>query len=95
MQLLKKAAAIATRASGRLDEQRYKLIVQVCDEILAGEHHDMFPRVFVRSGSVMLAVERGGDESEYVAAPDVDASLGRRERPVAIMGARAEIGIHG
>src|SRR5947208_1690143 len=41
--ILKKAAAIANHAGKRLDDERYKLIVQTCDEILAGEHHDMFP----------------------------------------------------
>src|SRR6476646_6679750 len=40
---LKKAAAIANREGKRLDDQRYKLIVQTCDEILAGQHRDMFP----------------------------------------------------
>jgi fumarate hydratase class II len=40
---LKKTAASANHAGGRLDDKRYKLIVQVCDEILAGQHHDMFP----------------------------------------------------
>src|ERR1700726_2348959 len=40
---LKKAAAIANHASKRLDDERYKLIVQACDEILGGRHHDMFP----------------------------------------------------
>src|SRR5262249_29216359 len=48
---LKKAAAIANHASGRLDAQRYKLIVEVCDEILAGEHHDMFPLHVWMTGS--------------------------------------------
>src|SRR5205085_87187 len=40
---LKKACANANRAGGRLDELVHRLIVQVCDEILAGQHHDMFP----------------------------------------------------
>jgi len=40
---LKKAAAIANHAGKRLDDRRHKLIVQVCDEILAGQHPDMFP----------------------------------------------------
>jgi fumarate hydratase, class II len=31
--ILKKAAANANHASGRLDDKRHKLIVQVCDEI--------------------------------------------------------------
>jgi len=48
---LKKAAAIANHAGGRLDEQRCRLIVQVCDEILAGEHHDMFPLHVWMTGS--------------------------------------------
>src|SRR6202162_6757424 len=40
--ILKKAAANANHDGKRLDDQPYKLIVQVCDEILAGQHHDMF-----------------------------------------------------
>src|SRR6516164_8475788 len=41
--ILKKAAALANHAGGRLDERRCKLIVQACDEIAGGAHHDMFP----------------------------------------------------
>jgi fumarate hydratase class II len=48
---LKKAAAIANRDGKRLDEQRCKLIVQACDEILAGQHHDMFPLHVWMTGS--------------------------------------------
>ena len=48
---LKKAAAIANHAGKRLDDQRYKLIVQACDEILAGQHHDMFPLHVWMTGS--------------------------------------------
>jgi len=48
---LKKAAATANHAGKRLDEQRYKLIVQTCDEILAGQHHDMFPLHVWMTGS--------------------------------------------
>ncbi len=40
---LKKAAANANHGGGRLDDQRYALIVRVCDELLAGQHSDMFP----------------------------------------------------
>src|SRR6202162_1085049 len=40
---LKKAAANANHAGGRLNDQAHTLIVQVCDEILDGQHHDMFP----------------------------------------------------
>jgi fumarate hydratase, class II len=48
---LKKAAAIANRAGKRLDDERYKLIVQTCDEILAGKYHDMFPLSVWMTGS--------------------------------------------
>lgn len=49
--ILKKAAATANHASKRLDDQRYGLIVQVCDEILASKHHDMFPLHVWMTGS--------------------------------------------
>jgi fumarate hydratase class II len=48
---LKKGAAIANHDDGRLDDERYKLIVQVCDEILAGKHHEMFPLHVWMTGS--------------------------------------------
>jgi len=48
---LKKAAAIANYAGKRLDAQRYKLIVTVCDEILVGQHADMFPLHVWMTGS--------------------------------------------
>jgi fumarate hydratase class II len=48
---LKKAAAIANHASKRLDDGRHKLIVQACDEILDGQHHDMFPLHVWMTGS--------------------------------------------
>jgi fumarate hydratase class II len=49
--VLKKAAAIANHNSKRLGDEQYKLIVQVCDEILAGQHHDMFPLHVWMTGS--------------------------------------------
>src|ERR1700732_2525383 len=49
--ILKKAAANANYAGKRLDELRYKLIVQACDEIFAGEHHEMFPLHVWMTGS--------------------------------------------
>jgi len=48
---LKKAAANANFAGKRLDDQRHTLIVQVCDEILAGQHRDMFPLHVWMTGS--------------------------------------------
>jgi fumarate hydratase class II len=49
--ILKKAAANANFAGKRLSEKRRDLIVQVCDEILAGQHHDMFPLHVWMTGS--------------------------------------------
>jgi fumarate hydratase class II len=49
--ILKGAAAAANHAGGRLDDQAYELITRVCDEILAGEHHDMFPLHVWMTGS--------------------------------------------
>jgi fumarate hydratase, class II len=48
---LKKGAANANLAGKRLDQKRHDLIVQVCDEILAGQHHDMFPLHVWMTGS--------------------------------------------
>ena len=49
--ILKKAAANANHAGKRLDEKRHHLIIQVCDEILAGQHRDMFPLHVWMTGS--------------------------------------------
>ena len=48
---LKKAAASANHAGGRLDDGRYKLIVKTCEEILTGHHDDMFPLHVWMTGS--------------------------------------------
>jgi len=49
--ILKKGAAEANHASGRLNDEKYRLITQVCDEILAGQHQDMFPLHVWMTGS--------------------------------------------
>src|SRR5262249_20111383 len=49
--ILKKAAANANHAGGRLDAGAHRLIVQVADEILAGQHHYMFPLHVWMTGS--------------------------------------------
>jgi fumarate hydratase, class II len=49
--ILKKAAANVNHAAKRLDDKVHKLIVQVCDEILAGQHDDMFPLHVWMTGS--------------------------------------------
>jgi fumarate hydratase class II len=48
---LKKAAANANHAGGRLKDGQYKLIVQTCDEILTRRHEDMFPLHVWMTGS--------------------------------------------
>jgi fumarate hydratase, class II len=49
--ILKKAAAGANHAGGQLGDTQHKLIVQSCDEILAGNHADMFPLHVWMTGS--------------------------------------------
>ena len=49
--ILKKAAARANHAGKRIDDRILALIEQVCDEILGGEHHDMFPLHVWMTGS--------------------------------------------
>jgi len=49
--ILKKGCALANGEAGKLDTERRDLIVTVCDEILAGQHADMFPLPVWISGS--------------------------------------------
>jgi fumarate hydratase, class II len=49
--VLKKAAAIVNHQSKRLGNEQKNLICQVCDEILAGQHHDQFPLHVWMTGS--------------------------------------------
>ena len=49
--VIKKAAGHANHKGGHLDDARFALITRVCDEILAGEHADMFPLHVWMTGS--------------------------------------------
>ena len=49
--ILKKAAALVNFDLGVLSEEKMKLIVAVCDEILAGKLDDQFPLVIWQTGS--------------------------------------------
>ena len=49
--ILKKSAATANHNGKRLGDEQYKLITQTCDEILSGQHHDMFPLHVWMTGS--------------------------------------------
>src|SRR3977135_521773 len=49
--ILKKAEAHGNHDGKRRDDRCHELIVRVCDEILAGEHHDMFPLHVWMTGS--------------------------------------------
>src|ERR1700761_6832505 len=49
--VLKKAAAQVNHNSGRLQDPAHALIVRACDEILAGQHQDMFPLHVWMTGS--------------------------------------------
>jgi fumarate hydratase, class II len=49
--VLKKATANANHQGKRLEDHVHALIVKVCDEILGGQHHDMFPLHVWMTGS--------------------------------------------
>src|SRR6516162_7206399 len=49
--ILKKAAANANYEGQRLDGRQHGLIVQTCDEILTGQHDEMFPLQVWMTGS--------------------------------------------
>jgi fumarate hydratase class II len=49
--VLKKAAAAVNHGAGRLNDESFGLITRVCDEILAGQHHEMFPLHVWMTGS--------------------------------------------
>ncbi len=49
--VLKKAAALANFELGALAEEKYKLIAQACDEVIAGKLDDNFPLVIWQTGS--------------------------------------------
>ncbi|MGQ9848274.1 MAG: class II fumarate hydratase [Bacteroidales bacterium] len=51
MAIVKKAAAITNYELGQLPEDKMKLIVQVCDEIIAGKLDEHFPLVVWQTGS--------------------------------------------
>ena len=49
--VLKKAAALVNHRAGRLKDQQQHLVVQVCEELLTGQHHDQFPLHVWMTGS--------------------------------------------
>src|SRR5262249_29594288 len=49
--VLKKAAALANHQGRRLTDEQARLIAETCDEILAGQHRDMFPLHVWMTGS--------------------------------------------
>jgi fumarate hydratase class II len=49
--ILKKGAAQANHADSRLGDEQFRLITEVCDEILAGRHAEMFPLHVWMTGS--------------------------------------------
>src|SRR6202044_2877355 len=49
--ILKNSAATDNHNGNRLGDEQYKLITQTFDEILAGQHHDMFPLHVWMTGS--------------------------------------------
>jgi fumarate hydratase class II len=67
--ILKRAAAAANHAGGRLDARAYELITQVCDEILFAKHHDMFPVHVWMTGSGTQQFDEIVDPRKMVGRP--------------------------
>lgn len=79
---LKKAAAYTNAELGVLEEDKKKLIAQVCDEILAGKHDDQFPLVIWQTGS---GTQSNMNVNEVIAnrAHQIEGNeLGKGERKV-------------
>jgi fumarate hydratase class II len=49
--ILKKGSANANHDGGRLDDEKYQLILKTCEEILSNQHQDMFPLHVWMTGS--------------------------------------------
>jgi fumarate hydratase, class II len=49
--VIKRCAAVTNHLGGRLSDRVRDLIIRVCDEILVGKHHDMFPLHVWMTGS--------------------------------------------
>ena len=65
--MVKKAAAMANRDLGELDPAIAATIIEVCDEIIAGQHHDSF---------VVDMVQGGAGTSTNMNTNEVIANLG-------------------
>jgi fumarate hydratase, class II len=49
--ILKRAAAVVNHTGGRLDQKSLELIIKACEEILSGQHDEMFPLHVWMTGS--------------------------------------------
>lgn len=72
--ILKKAAAMANHALGKLDDERYAAICAACDEVAVGELDEHFPLVVWQTGS---GTQSNMNVNEVVAARGNELS-GRR-----------------
>ncbi len=51
MALTKKGAAIANHKQGKLTDEQFKAIVQACDELFEGKHHEFFLSDMIQGGA--------------------------------------------
>ncbi|MGH1428782.1 MAG: aspartate ammonia-lyase [Arenicella sp.] len=65
--MVKKSAALTNADFGKLSQEKAKIIVQVCDEILTGQHHEHF---------VVDMIQGGAGTSTNMNANEVIANLG-------------------
>lgn len=101
--VLKKACARANFALGQVDDLRCNLIVQACDEILAGWHYDQFPLDVWMTGSGAPPQFDEAAASEiatltglpFVTAPNKFATQGAYDDMVALSGTLRTLAVSG
>ncbi|MFP7295684.1 class II fumarate hydratase [Neobacillus niacini] len=77
--LIKKAAAMVNQQLGKLDENKMKAIITVCDQILSGKYNGHFPLAVWQTGS---GTQTNMNVNEVIAnrANDILTSQGSKER---------------
>ena len=79
--LLKKAAALANRDNGKLDEARCGLITAACDQILAGRWPGEFPLKVWQTGSGTQSNMNVNEVIAHLCAPAGPGPAGPPQRP--------------
>jgi fumarate hydratase class II len=73
--VVKKAAALTNQDLGNLDARKCDLIVQACDEVIAGKFYDQFPLVVWQTGS---GTQTNMNANEVIANRAIEIAGGER-----------------